>query len=36
MAFALTEPNAGSDPSSITTSFEDRDDHFVINGKNTG
>jgi len=33
MAFALTEPNAGSDPSSITTSFEDRDDHFVINGK---
>lgn len=33
MAFALTEPNAGSDPSSITTSFEDRDDHLVINGK---
>jgi alkylation response protein AidB-like acyl-CoA dehydrogenase len=33
MAFALTEPTAGSDPSSIATSFEDRGDHFVINGK---
>ena len=33
MAFALTEPNAGSDPSSIATNFEDKGDHFVINGK---
>jgi len=33
MAFALTEPNAGSDPSAIATNFEDRGDHFVINGK---
>ena len=33
MAFALTEPNAGIDPSSITTSFEDKGDHFVVNGK---
>ncbi len=33
MAFALTEPQAGSDPSSIATTFEDKGDHFVINGK---
>ncbi len=33
MAFALTEPNAGSDPSSLATNFEDKGDHFVINGK---
>jgi len=33
MAFALTEPQAGSDPSSIATTYEDKGDHFVINGK---
>jgi alkylation response protein AidB-like acyl-CoA dehydrogenase len=34
MAFALTEPLAGSDPSSMTTKFEIRDgDHYVLNGK---
>ena len=34
MAFALTEPVAGSDPSSMTTKFEIRDgDHYVLNGK---
>jgi alkylation response protein AidB-like acyl-CoA dehydrogenase len=33
MAFALTEPTAGSDPSSIITKFEDKGDHYVIKGK---
>jgi alkylation response protein AidB-like acyl-CoA dehydrogenase len=33
MAFALTEPTAGSDPSSLATTYEERGDHFVINGK---
>ena len=33
MAFALTEPNAGSDPSLIETTFEERGDHFIISGK---
>jgi alkylation response protein AidB-like acyl-CoA dehydrogenase len=33
MAFALTEPSAGSDPSSMTTKFEDKGDHFVLNGR---
>ena len=33
MAFALTEPVAGSDPSSIVTKFEDRGNHFLLNGK---
>ena len=33
MAFALTEPSAGSDPSSMTTNFEDKGDHFILNGK---
>ena len=34
MAFALTEPVAGGDPSSMTTKFEMRDgDHYVLNGK---
>jgi len=33
MAFALTEPDAGSDPSSITTKFEEKGDTFVLNGK---
>src|SRR5919107_1221117 len=33
MAFALTEPNAGSDPSLIETTFEEIGDHFIITGK---
>jgi alkylation response protein AidB-like acyl-CoA dehydrogenase len=33
MAFALTEPGAGSDPSLIDTKFEDKGDHFIISGK---
>jgi alkylation response protein AidB-like acyl-CoA dehydrogenase len=33
MAFALTEPAAGSDPSSMVTSFEDAGDHYIISGK---
>jgi alkylation response protein AidB-like acyl-CoA dehydrogenase len=33
MAFALTEPMAGSDPSSMVMRFEDRGNHFLLNGK---
>jgi alkylation response protein AidB-like acyl-CoA dehydrogenase len=33
MAFALTEPGAGSDPSLIDTKFEDKGDHFILSGK---
>ena len=33
MAFALTEPVAWSDPSSMVTKFEDRGNHFLLNGK---
>ena len=33
MAFALTEPNAGSDPASMTTKFEETSDGFVLKGK---
>lgn len=33
MAFALTEPNAGSDPSLIETKFEERGDLFILSGK---
>ena len=33
MAFALTEPLSGSDPSSMITKFEDKGEHFVLNGK---
>jgi len=32
MAFALTEPPAGSDPTSMTTKFEEKGDHYVLNG----
>ena len=31
-AFAITEPDAGSDPSSMITSAEEKDDHYLING----
>ncbi len=33
MAFALTEPPAGSDPASMTTKFEEKGDHYVLKGK---
>lgn len=32
-AFALTEPNAGSDASNITVRAEDKGDHWLINGQ---
>ena len=32
MAFALTEPAAGSDPSSMTTKFETKGDRYVLKG----
>lgn len=32
MGFALTEPDAGSDPGRISTKFEERGDNYVING----
>ncbi len=31
-AFALTEPEAGSDPASMSTTYEKRGDRFVLNG----
>ncbi|MGI0102484.1 MAG: acyl-CoA dehydrogenase family protein [Nitrosotalea sp.] len=33
MAFGLTEPDAGSDPGSMTTKFEESGDNFILNGK---
>jgi alkylation response protein AidB-like acyl-CoA dehydrogenase len=33
MAFALTEPAAGSDPASMTTTFEETSSGFVLKGK---
>jgi alkylation response protein AidB-like acyl-CoA dehydrogenase len=33
MAFALTEPAAGSDPAAMTTTFKERGDSFVLRGK---
>jgi alkylation response protein AidB-like acyl-CoA dehydrogenase len=33
MGFALTEPDAGSDPGSMTTKFEETSDGFVLKGK---
>jgi glutaryl-CoA dehydrogenase len=30
--FGLTEPNHGSDPGSMTTSYKDMDDHYLLNG----
>ena len=31
-AFGLTEPNHGSDPSSMETNFVDKGDHYLLNG----
>ena len=31
-AFGLTEPNHGSDPASMLTSFKDKGDHYLLNG----
>jgi alkylation response protein AidB-like acyl-CoA dehydrogenase len=33
MAFALTEPAAGSDPASMVTTFEEKNNSFVLRGK---
>ena len=33
MAFALTEPEAGSDPSSMNSRYEDRGDYYLLSGK---
>jgi alkylation response protein AidB-like acyl-CoA dehydrogenase len=33
MAFALTEPGAGSDPGRISTKFEEKGGNFILNGK---
>jgi len=35
IAFGLTEPNAGSDPASLTTSFEEKEGKFVLSGQKT-
>lgn len=31
-AFALTEPNAGSDPASLSTTAKPEGDHYIVNG----
>lgn len=33
LAFGLTEPNAGSDPEALTTSFEEKEGRFVLSGQ---
>jgi len=33
MSFALTEPDAGSDPASMTATFEERGNSYVLKGK---
>ena len=32
LAFGLTEPDAGSNPLEMQTTYERRGDHFVLNG----
>ena len=32
MGFALTEPDAGSDPGRISTKYEERGDNYILNG----
>lgn len=32
LAFGLTEPDAGSNPLEMTTTYERKDDHFALNG----
>src|SRR6266849_9747958 len=32
MCFGLTEPTAGSDPTSLRTTFEEKGNYFVLNG----
>lgn len=32
-AFALTEPNVGSDPANLKTVVEDKGDHYLLNGE---
>ncbi len=32
LAFGLTEPDAGSNPREMTTTFEKKGDHYVLNG----
>ena len=32
LAFALTEPDAGSDPLSLKMTYEDKGDHYLLNG----
>src|SRR5262245_15475333 len=32
LAFGLTEPDAGSNPRQMTTTFETRGDHYILNG----
>ncbi len=34
-AFALTEPDAGSDVAAMSTSAEDAGDHYIVNGEKT-
>jgi alkylation response protein AidB-like acyl-CoA dehydrogenase len=34
-SYCITEPNAGTDVASITTSAEDKGDHFLLNGTKT-
>ena len=33
MAFALTEPEAGSDPSSLNSQYEDKGEYYLLTGK---
>ena len=34
-AYCITEPNAGTDVGSITTTAEDKGDHYLVNGTKT-